>query len=456
MRIVVGLLTIALATCLAACRDARPDLKRLYQTAGMRDQQPPVILVHGILRAKLGTDDKEYWPDSFWQVLFSDYPELALAFDQETLQPEPSPLRPTSITDQAAGRDFYGAAIRTLSDAGGYVSAEPGDAVDPTQRYYYVFLYDWRQDNAVTSKKFDRFLQQIRQDYDRPDLRVDVIAHSMGGLMLRYFFRYGSEDVLADNDFPVNNNGAKKVRRAVLLGTPNLGSVSALQAMIDGVPVGFGTIAPEVLATMPSVYQLLPHPINDWIIDIEGQPLQRDLFDVQLWRRFEWSIFNPTIRARLTQHLSDPQETQAFLTRFESYFEHHIERARRFVWSLSVPLEQVEVRHIVFGGDCDLTPARVLVEEVNGSSEIRLWPRDIAQPNPTIDYQTVMLEPGDGTVTKASLLAKDTLDPTRPRHEYSFFPLDYSFFLCVDHAALTSNIHFQDNLLHLLLSVDEV
>lgn len=47
------------------------------------------------------------------------------------------------------------------------------------------------------------------------------------------------------------------------------------------------------------------------------------------------------------------------------YFEKHLERARRFVWSLTVPLPEQPYKLIVFGGDCALTPARILVEEVN-------------------------------------------------------------------------------------------
>ena len=65
-----------------------------------------------------------------------------------------------------------------------------------------------------------------------------------------------------------------------------------------------------------------------------------------------------------------------------------------------------------------------------------------------------MLEPGDGTVTKASLLARDSLDPAVPRHKYSFFPMEYAFFLCEKHDQLTANINFHDNLLHILLSID--
>jgi hypothetical protein len=61
-----------------------------------------------------------------------------------------------------------------------------------------------------------------------------------------------------------------------------------------------------------------------------------------------------------------------------------------------------------------------------------------------------MLEPGDGRVTKPSLLGRQSLDPTLQGG--GSFPIAFSFFLCEDHDQLTSNINFQDNLLNALLS----
>jgi hypothetical protein len=138
----------------------------------------------------------------------------------------------------------------------------------------------------------------------------------------------------------------------------------------------------------------------------------------------------------------------------ERYFEKQLERARRFVWSLTVPVPDAQYRLIVFGADCTLTPARLVVEEVEGMSEIRLWPSEIKRPVEGVDYGRLMLEPGDGTVTKASLLARQALDPSVTRHRYVDFPLDHSLFLCERHDTLTSNVTFQDNLLHALLSRD--
>jgi pimeloyl-ACP methyl ester carboxylesterase len=386
--------------------------------------------------------------------MFSDYAELALEIDPETLEPRPSGLFPSGLADRVAGRDYYGNIIRVLEEAGGYRRAGPGQPQSRDSRNYYLFIYDWRQDNVITSGKLADLVEQIQRDHDDPDLKVDLIAHSMGGLVARYYLRYGRSDVLDDNEFPVNYSGARNVRRTLLLGTPNLGSVSSLHAFIMGYRIGFGSIPTEVLATMPSVYQLFPHSLNVWLVTAAGRPLQRDLFDVDIWRRFQWSIFDPVVRARVLRDAKSLETGAAYLQTLERSFEKRLERARRFVWSLTVPVPEAPYRLVVFGGDCQLTPARLLVEDMRGVSEIRLWPKEVAGPVPGVDYDMLLLEPGDGTVTKASLLAREYLDPSIRRHRYIDFPLDYPLFLCERHDRMTGNPSFQDNLLHHLSSRD--
>lgn len=121
----------------------------------------------------------------------------------------------------------------------------------------------------------------------------------MGGLGIRYFARYGSAGLLNDNEFPVTGAGASYLRRVALLGTPNLGSITALVNMISGMKVGFGRIPPEVLLTFPSAYQLLPHALNEWIYTTLGKPLQRNLFDIEIWRALPFSIFRPEVAERI-------------------------------------------------------------------------------------------------------------------------------------------------------------
>ncbi len=456
------LLYIALGALLALLGNywftssAKPDLQRLYLQSRTVENQPPVVFIHGILGSKLKDEntDQELWFGPLWRLLFHDHAELALTIDPDTLEPQAGSLKPFAIADNTAGKDYYGNVMRTLEEVGGYQPAAPGQTVRAATRYYYPFYYDWRLDNAHNAARLADFIDRIRLDFGDPELKVDLVAHSMGGLIARYYIRYGRTDVLDDNDFPVNMYGGERVRRVILLGTPNLGSVKILNSFIDGIQVGFRKIGTELLVTMPSMYQLLPHPLNNWIVTATGAPLARDIFDVDTWRRFGWSIFAEDTRARILSRFESAAAGEVYLDTLELYFEKSLARARRFVWSLTVPLPDEHPKLIVFGGDCTLTPARILVEEVDGISEIRLYPDEVTQPVPGVDYDALLLEPGDGAVTKASLLGRDTLDPSVPRHQYSFFPLHHAFLLCEQHDSLTGNISFRDNLLNTLLSID--
>lgn len=446
-----------LAVLLAGCGlpQSKPDLERLYSTARENAEQPPVIIIPGLMGSKLAAPGRgEIWIGSLWDLAFSDYRAAALQIDPETLLPDPGDVRATEITGRFAGRNFYQPIIETLEDVGGFRRAEAGTAVDPDGRYYYIYAYDWRLDNVESVRGLSRLIEQIRKDHDDPEMKVDIVAHSMGGMIARYYLRYGPEDVTDDNAFPVNYHGADRVRRIVILGTPNMGSVKSLQAFISGRRIGLRNIPPEVMMTFPSFYQLFPHPLTDWLVDIQGRSFDIDPFDISTWKRFHWGPFDPSRRKRILARFDDPQAGRARLNVLERYFHKHIERGRRFMWSLTVNMERQPWQLVVFGGDCNLTTARGVVEPVGGRFELRMQPDDIVEPVAGIDYERLMLEPGDGLVTKTSLLARQTLDPFVPRHRWSDFPIDYPLFLCEDHSQLTNNAFFQNNLLHFLLSRD--
>jgi hypothetical protein len=119
---------------------------------------------------------------------------------------------------------------------------------------------------------------------------------------------------------------------------------------------------------------------------------------------------------------------------------------------LSTPEPETPIRYVLFGGDCTLTPARIVVEDEAGARRTRLSPKKVRNSAMRAELETAMLEPGDGRVTKPSLLARETIDPTAPQHEESFLPVAYHFFLCERHDQLTGNASFQDNLLNVLLT----
>jgi pimeloyl-ACP methyl ester carboxylesterase len=448
----IFLATIGMSGC---TKQTRPDLKRLYAHSQTSEDQPPVILIPGILGTRLADEkDNEIWVGSTAKLLTASYSELALPIDGAPEDARYLKLHPTRLTDKLAGRDFYASIENVLEHAGGYQRAQAGAAVPAGRRVYYEFAYDWRQDNVSSAKQLGQLIGQIRKDHGNPALKVDIIAHSMGGLIARYYLRYGDKDILSERDFTPTYAGENTVRRVALLGTPNLGSVGPLQAFISGKKLALGSLHAEVLATFPSVYQLFPHPVNNWIINSDGKTLDRDLFDIDIWRRFQWSIFDPSVKARILANYTDAKQGEAYYQALENDFEIKLERARTFVWSLSVSLKRSPWDIRVFGGDCTLTPARILVEEVKGDSVVRLWPNEISNRTAGVSYEDLMLEPGDGAVTKASLLARESLNPAVRRHQYSYFPVSGEMFLCEQHDKLSSNITFQDNLLQYLLSRD--
>lgn len=436
-----------------------PDFVQLYgiDDSSLRSTtghsfQAPVVIVAGVGGSTL-TDPsgREAWFGSISRMVFSNYVDMALEIDADTLQPKPSSLQATRLPATVLGRDFFGSLFEVLEKYGRYKHTKPGTPYTQQERRYYTFAYDWRYDNIDTVHKLDAFIEQIRSDYDMPDLKVDIVAHSMGGLIVRYYMRYGTVDLLDGNDFPVTQIGAGKVRRFIQLGTPNMGSVSVLHQLIRGYKPMLRIVPPEVLATMPSTYQLLPHPLNQWLVTAAGEPLQRDLFDADTWRHFQWGVYDPEVIARVRSRYKNEAEGQKQIELLQRYFAKHIERARRFVWSLSVRFDNPQYSIISFGGNCTLTPARIVVEEIEGISHVRLTPEEIVNPLQGIDYEHLMLEPGDGSVTKPSMLARDFLDPAVARHKYSFIPLAYTFFLCHNHGQLAGNVNFQDNLLNILL-----
>ncbi|WP_395374856.1 hypothetical protein [Marinicella sp. W31] len=460
MRLPGKLLLLLCIVILSACQGTnRPDLNRLYGfDSNSQTAAHPVILIHGITGSKLRhrVTKKEEWYGNLSKLAFSNYAQIRLDIDPLTLQAKESELEAYSILDTVTGIRIYEDIIDTLSQYGGYQLTEVDQPLTGSyKRNLYVFVYDWRRDNIESVRQLHQYIQKIKQQHNNPDLKIDVVAHSMGGLILRYYLRYGALDVLGENDFVFDPEPSKNIRKAILLGTPNLGSVLSVYRFVHGLQFNLRSIPVEVLITMPSIYQMLPHSLNNWLVDNQGNPMTLDIFDADNWQKHRWAIYDPEIRERIIENADSPEKGAHQVAILENYFSQHLERARRFLWSLTVPLEAINHEFVVMGGDCELTAARLVFETLeDGRYQLSKKPSQVKNKVKGVDYDRIMLEPGDGLVTKASALSRVHLNPVLPRNPYSFFPLKYPIFLCADHGSLTSNINFQDNLLQTLLSPD--
>jgi len=120
---------------------------------------------------------------------------------------------------------------------------------------FFVFPYDWRKDISGTKDFLDQEIVQIKTQTG--SAKVDIIAHSMGGLVARNY--------IADS------LKAKNVRKLFTLGTPHLGSVDSLKNLRYGtcltpLPVSLGLLClglidmetKDIVQNMVSIFQLVP------------------------------------------------------------------------------------------------------------------------------------------------------------------------------------------------------
>ncbi len=444
-----GVLASGLA--LAACALERPPLVRVYESA-RPGTQPPLILIPGAFGSSLRDHrtGAEVWPVSDSRLLLGTYRRLELPIDPETLEPIEDGIEAYAVFREGLGRDFYGNVIDALQRVGRYRRCGPGEA-PPAGREcgLYPFLYDFRRDNVCAARALDALVQRIRADYGDPTLRVDILAHSNGGLVARYYARYGTADLPESGEFHPTHAGADNIRRLLLVGTPNLGTIQPVLSLLRGEEIGLRNIPPDVMASCPGLTQLMPHPGVPWLVGPDGRVIHADLYDIRTWRDFRWSLFDPRIAERTIAQHGGGAAGARHLGVLRDYLARQLRRGRRFAESLSAGPESL--RAWAFGGDCELTLARLLVERAHGAPHARERVADIEAPVRGVDYDSAMFEPGDTVVTRPSLLGRATHDTRRPSTSAS--PrIAHAVFLCERHQQLMGNATIIDNVLHALFS----
>jgi Lecithin:cholesterol acyltransferase len=117
-------------------------------------------------------------------------------------------------------------------------------------RNFFEFAYDWRRDNRASAHRLERLSERWLADWKREsgatDPKLILIAHSMGGLVCRYFLE--------------NLEGWRRTKALFTIGTPFRGSLNALDTLVNGVRKGpFGLLdLSKMTRSFTSVYQLLP------------------------------------------------------------------------------------------------------------------------------------------------------------------------------------------------------
>jgi pimeloyl-ACP methyl ester carboxylesterase len=431
-----------LSACVSVSQ--KPDLALLYRSSHLNENASPIIIIPGLMGTTLvNAKGEEVWPKSASNLAFSRFDDLATGLEKDGIVPG-------RLFDSLAGIDFYGTLLDTLEQAGRYEKSTAGvpvPALLKDKRRYYVFLYDWRKSNFEAVQGLHALIEQIRQDYRNPALKVDIIAHSNGGLISRYYLHYGPQTAANRANPTPWTEGESRIRRIAMLGTPNLGSVVSVSRLYQGFRIGVRPIPPQVLTYFATPFEALPSPKSAVFIDSNGTPVELDIYDPALWRRNGWSIFSPAVREEVRKNAHNADQAQAQL---EARFAEHLLQARNFQYALSRPQELKSTQIALFGGDCRLTGARALVQN-DGDRQVLAFEEDqVRAKKKNTDYKQWLLAPGDGLVTRESQLARASNLYVNAKLDRDLFPIAQTTFFCETHELLTANPYFQNNLLYFL------
>src|ERR1051325_8998213 len=200
-------LLLCLSLLLSGCGARRaPNPARIFESARARKDKRPLIVIPGILGSQIVNrkTGEVVWPS----VFRSDVDGLSLPTPPD-LEANRDSLEASKIVDVARLAKLapevyvYHYLLRALTDYGGYREGDWDNPPEGGDRdTFYVFAYDWRRDNVESARMLVRRVEALKLKLGRPDLRFNIVAHSMGGLVARYAAMYGDRDLAPDDATP--------------------------------------------------------------------------------------------------------------------------------------------------------------------------------------------------------------------------------------------------------------
>jgi hypothetical protein len=461
----------------------------------------PVIIVPGVKGSLLKRGEKEFWGKSYRVALIHTFDELQFPIESQLDENfhelfghfyRNKNVRNGGVMEKygislafmkVADVSIYGNLKDVLEKSGGYSSTND----------LFTFSYDWRLDNRVSAahlafkveeyqeryhkylkKKFiingdDKKYKSILREFQKRKLttkegriKVNLVAHSMGGLVARYYIQMlGGEDC---------------VNKLVMLGTPNQGAMDALKAISEGeFPESifhfyFKKRTRPIIFSWPSTFQLLPR-YSRCIYDTSNQN-NACLDDFGLSSSYSamddykvsdivvknWEEYNLIPDQKRFDNGEDEQKLKKYLkeqlisaTKFYSaingkydrkYEEKKLQGIHNFcnIASIDVSVKtkfidgNADIPFILFGGHCEPTLKYAKIKQKDNIKYLEFdkkWEDKDDGKAYTI---------GDGRVPVVSL-----------RLPYREISGDFQFLLCEDHTGMISSKTFQYNLLRELL-----
>lgn len=233
----------------------------------------PVIVVPGITATYL-RDDYTLPPDFLWTVMTKKYDRITL---------HPDDLRYESVEPANIKADqLYEISYRELIEELRHNLTLKADQPVPI----YPFAYDWRRPLHETEARLEAFIDEVidrtklLRHYDADDYssdpRVNLVGHSMGGLIIA-----GCIERMTHRDM-----AQKKIGKVATLASPFKGSFEAIVKIAIGTANIGGDVPSsrerESARLTPALYHLFPSIRDKAALYIEPGLTGKSLFDTSL------------------------------------------------------------------------------------------------------------------------------------------------------------------------------
>ena len=356
--------------------------------------------------------------------------------------------------------EIYQSIADSLKLPGDY---EEGNWDTPTangfQDTYYVFPYDWRRDNVENARLLVQKINALKIKLNRPDLKFNIVAHSMGGLIARYAAMFGDADLSSGTRRIVPTwAGARSIGKIFLVGTPNEGSTPSLKGLLDGFGITrinlpfVQTITKFDMFTIPSIYQLLPTTGTLRAFDENLKPLRIDLYNPATWEKYGWAVYDDP---KFGKEFSAAEQAQA-----KAYFRVVLNRAKRFHQAIDANIgAKTPVAIYLIGADCKPTLDGVVIIRDEKRNRWRTifdaggFKRSDGTKVSGKEVEKILYSDGDGTVSQRSLLTSGTAGAKiRANGLKIALNVRDTTFVCDSHTKLLSNAEVQKTLFADLVS----
>jgi len=214
------------------------------------EYKDPIIIVPGIVSSVLyNLNNEEVWPNIFEMMIPGEDKYLEqLMLDKNGLLDTllTNNMRAEDILRKISNQDFFDGLIKEFERIG-YIE----------NKDLFVFPYDWRYSVSWASgdapiievSDLKNKIANILENTDKE--KVNVIAHSMGGLVVKDY---------------IDRFGTSTLDHFIDIATPHLGAPKAFKVLTYGDDMGFNLhgfglsekIVKKISQNFPSIYELLP------------------------------------------------------------------------------------------------------------------------------------------------------------------------------------------------------